>query len=55
LDTGILFYRKLVAAGVSARLIVSGGTIHMSEILGGIVPDLAKELSERIASFARSA
>ncbi len=34
---GLLFYRKLVAAGVSARCVESKGTIHAAELFAEVV------------------
>ena len=51
---GIGFYRKLLAAGVPARLLISGGTIHASEILAGVFPDLARENAHQLYYFACS-
>ena len=54
LVAGVALYRKLLAAGVPARLIISGGTTHGSEILIKVVPEIAEETAKSIAAFAAS-
>lgn len=41
-DEGIEFYRRLLRAGVKAQCIQSMGTIHASETLCSIVPDISR-------------
>ena len=52
--TGVAFYRRCLAAGVAARLAITGGTTHCAEIFGAIVPDIAKAAAQTTADFARS-
>lgn len=50
---GIEFYRKLLAAGVTARLIILGGTLHASQTLSAVLPEISKSFHQDVANFAR--
>ena len=50
-DEGIAFYRKLLSAGVKAQCIQSMGTVHASELLCSIVPDISRSAARDIAGF----
>ncbi|HET9689524.1 MAG TPA: alpha/beta hydrolase fold domain-containing protein [Acidimicrobiales bacterium] len=52
-DEGIAFYRLLLRAGVPARCRQVMGTIHGTEILPMMCPDISRDTAEAIASFAR--
>lgn len=51
-DEGIHFYRLLLRAGVKAQCIQTMGTVHASELLCSIVPDISKAAARDIAGFA---
>jgi acetyl esterase len=51
-DEGINFYRLLLAAGVPARARAVLGTIHGSELMGVICPDISLDGARHIARFA---
>jgi acetyl esterase/lipase len=52
-DEGINFYRLLLKAGVSARCRQVMGTVHGTEILPMICPEISRETAASIAQFAR--
>jgi acetyl esterase len=54
-DEGIGFYRLLLQSGVSARCRQVMGTVHGTEILPVICPDISRDAASDIANFARSA
>jgi acetyl esterase len=54
-DEGINFYRLLVRAGVDARCRQVMGTIHGTEILPMLCPDISRDTAASIADFARTA
>lgn len=51
-DEGVLFYRRLLAAGVSARCREAKGTVHGTEILPFMCPEISRDLASSIARFA---
>ena len=53
-DEGVNFYRLLLRAGVPARCRQVMGTIHGTEILPMVCPDISRETAVSIAAFARS-
>jgi acetyl esterase/lipase len=53
-DEGIEFYRLLMRSGVAARCRQVMGTIHGSEILVAICPDISRDAAASIAHFCRS-
>jgi acetyl esterase len=53
-DEGIGFYRLLLKSGVSARCRQVMGTVHATEILPVICPDISRDAASDIANFARS-
>ena len=54
-DEGINFYRLLLRAGVAARCRQVMGTIHGTEILPMLCPDISRDTAASIADFARTA
>jgi acetyl esterase len=54
-DEGIGFYRLLLASGVAARGRQVMGTVHATEILPVICPDISRTTAADIADFARGA
>ena len=54
-DEGINFYRLLLRAGVPARCQQVMGTIHGTEILPMLCPEITRNAAVSIADFARSA
>jgi acetyl esterase len=54
-DEGINFYRLLLRAGVDARCRQVMGTIHGTEILPMMCPDISRDTAASIADFARLA
>jgi acetyl esterase len=54
-DEGINFYRLLMRAGVDARCRQVMGTIHGTEILPMLCPDISRDTAVSIADFARTA
>ena len=54
-DEGINFYRLLLRAGVAARCRQVMGTIHGTEILPMMCPDISRDTAASIADFARRA
>jgi acetyl esterase/lipase len=54
-DEGINFYRLLMRAGVPARCRQVMGTIHGTEILPMMCPDISQDTAASIAHFARTA
>jgi acetyl esterase len=53
-DEGIGFYRLLLGSDVSARCRQVMGTVHGTEILPVICPDISRDTAASIADFARS-
>ena len=53
-DEGIAFYRKLIAAGVSARCRMVVGTTHSVEIYPRCAPDISANTANDIAYLART-
>src|SRR5271168_2784192 len=53
-DEGIGFYRLLLQSGVSARGRQVMGTVHATEILPVICPDISRDTARDLADFARS-
>src|SRR5271168_3923728 len=53
-DEGIGFYRLLLESGVSARCRQVMGTVHATEILPVICPDISRDTARDLADFARS-
>jgi len=54
-DEGINFYRLLLRAGVTTRCRQVMGTIHGTEILPMVCPDISVDTARNIADFARTA
>ncbi len=54
-DEGIAFYRLLLAAGVKAQCRQVMGSIHGTEILPSVCPEVSKETARSIADFCRAA
>ena len=52
-DEGIAFYRLLLRAGVPARCREVIGTIHGTEVLAFMCPDISRDTAASIADFAR--
>jgi acetyl esterase/lipase len=52
-DEGVNFYRLLLRAGVAARCRQVMGTIHGTEILPVMCPDISRDTAASIADFAR--
>ena len=53
-DEGVNFYRLLVRAGVPARCRQVMGTIHGTEILPILCPEISRDTAVSIADFARN-
>ncbi|GAY24102.1 hypothetical protein SFOMI_4680 [Sphingobium fuliginis] len=53
-DEGVVFYRKLLAAGVPARCRSLIGTVHAVEILPRCAPDISANTANDIAYLART-
>ncbi|WP_445169250.1 alpha/beta hydrolase fold domain-containing protein [Mycolicibacterium sp. Dal123E01] len=53
-DEGIGFYRLLLESGVAARARQVMGTVHGTEILPVICPDISRSTAADIADFAKS-
>ena len=53
-DEGIAFYRLLLSAGVAARGRTVLGTMHGTEILPRICPEVSHSTATDIAAFANS-
>ncbi len=53
-DEGVNFYRLLVRAGVDARCRQVMGTIHGTEILPMLCPDISRDTAASIAGFTRT-
>jgi acetyl esterase/lipase len=53
-DEGVVFYRRLLAAGVPARCRQAMGTIHGTEIFAIACPDVSRDTAVSIADFARN-
>jgi acetyl esterase/lipase len=51
-DEGIEFYRRLLRAGVAARCRQVMGTVHGTEILPFLCPEISRETAASIAAFA---
>ena len=54
-DEGIAFYRLLLEAGVAARCRQAMGTIHGTELVPLMCPDITREAAMSLADFARGA
>ena len=54
-DEGIKFYRLLLQAGVSARCRQVMGTIHGTEMLPIMCPDISRDTARDLAAFCRGA
>jgi acetyl esterase len=52
-DEGIVFYRRLLAAGVAARCRQVMGTIHGTEIFAIATPDISRDTARDLAGFAK--
>jgi len=51
-DEGIVFYRRLLAAGAPARCRQMMGTVHGTEIFAIACPDVSRDTARDIAGFA---
>jgi acetyl esterase len=54
-DEGIEFYRLLLRAGVPARCRQVMGTVHGSDILTSVCPEISRDTAATIARFCRDA
>ena len=54
-DEGINFYRLLLEAGVPARCVEVKGTMHGTEIMPILCPEISRNAAVSIADFARTA
>ncbi len=52
-DEGIAFFRKLLAAGVHSQCVQAMGTVHASELLCTVVPDISLAGARDIAGWVR--
>lgn len=52
-DEGLVFYRRLMAAGVSARCREVRGTCHAAELLINVCPDISGDTAADLARFAK--
>ncbi len=52
-DEGLVFYRRLMAAGVAARCREVRGTCHAAELLINICPDISGDTAADLARFAQ--
>jgi acetyl esterase len=52
-DEGINFYRLLIRAGVPARCRQIMGTVHGSDVMTAVCPDISRDTARDIAAFAR--
>lgn len=52
-DEGVVFYRRLLKAGVEARCREVRGTCHAAELLMTAVPDIAGDTAADMARFAK--
>ena len=52
-DEGLIFYRRLMAAGVAARCREVRGTCHAAELLINICPDISGDTAADLARFAQ--
>lgn len=52
-DEGIAFFRLLLAAGVRATCVQTMGTVHASELLCSIVPDISRAAARDIAGWVK--
>ena len=52
-DEGIAFYRKLLASGVPARCRQQMGTIHATEVIPMLCPEVSYDTARDIAAFAK--
>jgi acetyl esterase/lipase len=52
-DEGIAFYRLLLAAGVPARCRQVMGTIHGTEIIPVVCPEISRDTANDLAAFCR--
>ncbi|MDH2904046.1 MAG: alpha/beta hydrolase fold domain-containing protein [Actinomycetota bacterium] len=53
-DEGIAFYRLLLSAGVSARARQVMGTMHATELIPILCPEITRDTARDLAAFARS-
>ena len=53
-DEGVNFYRLLLRAGVDARCRQVMGTVHGTEALPTMCPDISHDTACSIADFART-
>jgi acetyl esterase/lipase len=53
-DEGIAMYRRLLAAGVDARGRVILGTMHATELIPNIHPDLSRDAAQHLSAFAKA-
>lgn len=51
-DEGIAFYRRLLAAGVQARCREVKGTMHATEVIPIICPEITADAAAHLAAFA---
>jgi acetyl esterase/lipase len=52
-DEGIVFYRRLLEADVEARCRQVMGTIHGTEVMPIMCPDISRDTAASIADFTR--
>jgi acetyl esterase/lipase len=53
-DEGIAMYRRLLAAGVDVRGRVILGSMHATELIPNIHPDLSRDAAQHLAGFVKS-
>jgi len=51
-DEGVVFYRRLLAAGVKARCREIKGTMHATEVIPIICPEITADAAAHLAAFA---
>jgi acetyl esterase/lipase len=51
-DEGVAFYRKLIEAGVNARCRNVLGTMHATELVPIICPEITADAASHLATFA---
>ena len=52
-DEGLVFYRRLLSAGVAARGRQVMGTVHGTEIFASACPDISRDTASDLANFAK--
>jgi len=52
-DEGVNFYRLLLRAGVPARCRQMMGTVHATEVLAAVCPDISRDTARDMAAFCK--